>query len=224
MESVHAVLFDFDYTLADSSQGVIDCIGYALRKVGLPPVRDEAACKTIGLSLGDTLVALAGPQPARVSEAFARFFVERADQVMAVKTALFPAVRETVAQLQGQGLALGIVSTKYRYRIESILRQEGLLAPFTVIVGGEDVSRHKPDPESLRLAMERLDVGPEGVLYVGDSLADARAAQRAGVRFVAVLSGTTPREAFEGCGVCAVIKSLAELVELLCNAKGAKVQ
>ena len=215
MEPVHAILFDFDYTLADSSQGVIDCIGHALRELGLPPVSDEAACRTIGLSLGDTLLALAGPQPTRVSEAFSRLFVERADQVMAGKTVLFPAVRETVARLQGWGLALGIVSTKYHYRIRRILRREGLLAPFSVIVGGEDVSRHKPDPESLRLAMTQLGVEPERVLYVGDSVTDARAAQRAGVPFVAVLSGTTSREAFRECGVDTVIGTLAELPEIL---------
>jgi phosphoglycolate phosphatase len=222
VEFVHVILFDFDYTLADSSQGVIDCIGYALRELGLLPVSDEAACRTIGLSLADTLIALAGPQPASVSEAFARLFVERADQVMAGKTVLFPIVRETVARLQGRGLALGIVSTKYRYRIRCILQREGLLAPFLAIVGGEDVSRHKPDPESLQLAMTKLGVGPEDVLYVGDGVSDARAAQRAGVSFVAVLSGTTPREAFDRCAACAVIESLAELPEILFHCKGAE--
>jgi phosphoglycolate phosphatase len=208
---MQAVLFDFDYTLADSSWGVIDCIGYALGALGLLPASGEAACRTIGLSLADTLAALVGPQPAEVSEAFARRFVERADRVMADKTALLPGVREVVARLRERGLALGIVSTKYRYRIEGILRREGLLAPFAAIVGGEDVTAHKPDPESLRLAMERLGVQPEETLYVGDSVTDAEAARRAGVSFVAVLSGTTPSEAFGKYAVCAVIETLAEL-------------
>ena len=47
MGSIQAVLFDFDYTLADSSQGVIDCIGHALCELGLPAVSDEAACRTM---------------------------------------------------------------------------------------------------------------------------------------------------------------------------------
>ena len=45
------VLFDFDYTLADSSKGAISCINYALDKLGLDTVSDEIACRTIGLSL-----------------------------------------------------------------------------------------------------------------------------------------------------------------------------
>jgi phosphoglycolate phosphatase len=210
---VQAILFDFDYTLADSSQGVIDCIGYALRTLGLPPVSDAAACRTIGLSLAETLTALSGPQPARTSGHFARLFVERADQVMAGKTQLFPAVPEIVGRLGEQGLSLGIVSTKYRRRIEGILERDGLLDCFEVIVGGEDVCRHKPDPESLLLALDRLGVSPGKALYVGDSVTDALAAQRAGVPFVAVLSGTTPREAFLECEVCEILETVADLAD-----------
>jgi phosphoglycolate phosphatase len=208
-----SILFDFDYTLADSSQGVIDCIGFALRELGLPPVSDDATCRTIGLSLHDTLVALTGPQPETVRVAFARLFVEQAERVMADKTVLFPGVRGTVARLGERGLMLGIVSTKYRRRIETILGRERLLDPVAVIVGGEDVSRHKPDPESLQLALARLGVRSEEALYVGDSVTDAEAARRAEMPFVAVLSGTTPREAFEGYDVRAVIEHLGDLAD-----------
>ncbi|HEY9503221.1 MAG TPA: HAD hydrolase-like protein, partial [Pyrinomonadaceae bacterium] len=54
----NTVLFDFDYTLADSSQGAIDCINFALAEMGLAPVSDEAACRTIGLSLNETFLNL----------------------------------------------------------------------------------------------------------------------------------------------------------------------
>jgi phosphoglycolate phosphatase len=211
VNAICAILLDFDYTLADSSQGATDCIAYALRELGLPPTSYQAACKTIGLSLADTLTALAGPQPAKVSEAFARLFVERADEVMADRTVLLPGVAETLTWLQDRDVALGVVSTKYRRRIETILRRERLLDAFTVIVGGEDVSRHKPDPESLLLATELLGVEPKKALYVGDSVTDARAAQNAGMPFAAVLSGTTPRVDFARYGVCAVLASIQEL-------------
>ena len=106
---------------------------------------------------------------------------------------------------------LGIVSTKYRRRIEGILERERLLDSFAVIVGGEDVSQHKPDPQSLLLALDRLGVPAREALYVGDSVTDAQAARRAGVPFVAVLSGTTPREAFRDCGVYKILADLRGL-------------
>ena len=53
-----AVIFDFDYTLADSSQGAIECINFALTEMGLDCVPAEAACRTIGLSLSETFLTL----------------------------------------------------------------------------------------------------------------------------------------------------------------------
>ncbi len=60
-----------------------------------------------------------------------------------------------------------------------------------MIVGGEDVTCEKPDPEGLLKAVETLGRDKQDVLYVGDSLVDAKTAQSAGVDFAAVLTGTT---------------------------------
>ena len=108
-------------------------------------------------------------------------------------------------------MRLGIVSTKYRYRIEDVLGREGLLELFEVIVGGEDVSEFKPDPESLNLALGKMGISPEAVLYVGDSVVDAEAAMRAGVPFAAVLSGSTPREAFSKFETRMILDSVLDL-------------
>jgi len=214
-EQLQAILLDFDYTLVDSSQGAIDCIDFALKALGLSPVSDEAACRTIGLSLPDTLIQLAGTQHADKRDAFTRLFVQRSDEVMAAKTTLFAWTPEVVRALKERGLALGIVSTKYRRRIEAVLEREHMLGLFDAIVGGEDISPHKPDPASLLLALERLGVRPENALYVGDSVTDAEAANRAGIPFVAVLSGKTRREDLNDHDVYRIIDSLRHLPDLL---------
>ena len=84
-----------------------------------------------------------------------------------------------------------------------------------VIVGGEDVEREKPDPAGLSAAVERLDVAPAALLYVGDSLTDAETARRAGVRFAAVLTGTTASEAFADHAVEGLLRTLDELPGLV---------
>ena len=63
-----------------------------------------------------------------------------------------------------------------------------------IVVGGEDVSCPKPDPEGLRHALSVLGVSPQEVLYVGDSIVDAETARAAGVDFAGVLHGMTTRE------------------------------
>jgi phosphoglycolate phosphatase len=213
------VVFDFDYTLADSSRGVIECIDFALAELGFPAASAEAAKQTIGLSLVDGFRMLVGSQHMTKADEFARLFVQRADQVMADRTVLFESVPATIAVLKDRGFALGIVSTKFRYRIEAILERESLRDAFGVIVGGEDVAVHKPDPTGLLTAIERLSDVPQSTLYVGDSVTDAETAERAGVPFVAVLSGVTPREAFLDYPACRILKSLTELLNVEgCNA------
>lgn len=214
-ENVRAAIFDFDYTLADSSRGAVECINFALKEMGLAEASVEAACRTIGLSLKHTFLALAGEGEAQRCDEFARLFVRRADEVMVGLTELYESVPATIEELHRRDLLLGIVSTKYRYRIEAILEQASLLSFFQVIIGGEDVEEHKPDPEGLFKAIEKLQCTPASVVYVGDSVADAEVTRRASVPFVAVLSGVTERECFDSYDAVAVLENLSQLPALL---------
>jgi len=213
--SIQAIVFDFDYTLADSSRGVVKCANAALHDLGLPPALPEAICRTIGMPLNETFLQLAGPGNASQSGEFARLFKQHADVAMADLTVLFPTVELVMRTLSRGGQKLGIVSTKFRYRIEGILQRESLRDLFDVIVGGEDVARHKPDPEGLLRAIAGLRSSPERALYVGDSIIDAETAKRAGVSFVAVLSGVTRRSEFAGYQAIAIIESLSQLPQEL---------
>jgi phosphoglycolate phosphatase len=123
--------------------------------------------------------------------------------------------------LRQNGLKLGIVSTKYRYRIEGILRRENLLEAFDVVIGGEDVAQHKPDPAGLQRAGELLNSAPAQMLYVGDSVVDAEAARRGGVAFAAVLSGVTSKEDFCRYPVAKVANDLTALADWLMNGMAA---
>ena len=48
---VQAMICDFDFTLADSSPGVVACVNEALAGLGLPPASADRIHATIGLSL-----------------------------------------------------------------------------------------------------------------------------------------------------------------------------
>jgi phosphoglycolate phosphatase len=212
-DTFHSILFDFDYTLADSSKGVVECVNYALGNLGLSPAEPEAICRTIGKSLPLTFAKLTGDDNYDKIQEFIRLFVKRADEVMAAQTALFPDVPASIRRLKRKNLQLGIVSTKYRYRIEDILRRERLLEFFQVIIGGEDVAEHKPDPTGLKIAFERLGSSPAQVLYVGDSLVDAETARRGGVAFAAVLSGTAEKADFGNIPAMHIADDIKEMAD-----------
>jgi phosphoglycolate phosphatase len=162
-----------------------------------------------------TLAYVAGMTDPPVVQAFITAFIERADQVMAKRTILYAEVPSVVRTLQAAGVAQGIVSSKFRYRIEGILARERLAECFRVLVGAEDTPQHKPHPGGLLLAVSRRRCQPAEVVYVGDHPVDAEAAQQAGVSFVAVLTGLSGRGSFAERQVMAILDNLAGLPAVL---------
>ncbi|MGE5592203.1 MAG: HAD family hydrolase [Betaproteobacteria bacterium] len=206
------VLFDFDFTLADSSDPVMKCVRYALGAVGAPLRADRDVLRTVGLTLPEMFRILA---PGYDQAALATLFMERAEDVMVEGTKIYGEAAGTVQTLRTAGVMTGIVSTKLRRRIERILEKEGMLHAFDVIIGAEDVTRHKPAPDSLLRAMSLLHVDPGETLFAGDSLVDAEAARRAGVRFCAVLHGLTRREEFAPFSPIAVVEDLRGILPVV---------
>jgi phosphoglycolate phosphatase len=211
----HGVIFDFDMTLADTSKGVKECINFALEKLGFPTVSLEHARKTIGLTLPETFMSLTGIVDTSVASSFARYFVQKADEVMESLTTLYAPVPMTVKLLSERGFILAIISTKFRYRIENILDQHGLRQYFDLIVGGEDVTEHKPDPSGILLALTRLCLQPGEVVYVGDHVIDAETAKRANLPFIGVLQGNCQKDDFARYQVVALIDDISALPSFL---------
>ena len=117
---------------------------------------------------------------------------------MTANTRLFPETAEVLAKLKAQGAKIGIISTKYRYRIMELLGHALPEGTIDLIVGGEDVQTPKPSPEGVFLALEKLNAEKTSTLYIGDSTVDstvdAETARAAGTDFAGVLHGTTTRE------------------------------
>ena len=83
-------------------------------------------------------------------------------------------------------LSLAVVSSSLRSEVEPLLAQTGVLSSLDTLVCGDDVQRHKPDPEPYLLALERLSRGgkaihPRNCLVFEDSEAGVAAARAAGM-------------------------------------------
>lgn len=210
-----AVVFDFDYTLVDSSEAVIECISYAMKEMGLPAKSAKTICKTIGLSIEETFIALAGQEGKERIQDFKCHFRDKADEVMVELSDFYDYVPGVIKFLKKNNFKMAIVSNKLRCRIQTILQKGNLQDFFDVIIGSEDVECHKPHPGSLLKAVEGLGISPDKCMYVGDSMVDAKTAEAAGIEFTAVLSGETDRSDFEKAGVERIIDDLQQLPAIL---------
>jgi phosphoglycolate phosphatase len=211
VHQVDIVLFDFDYTLADSSDGIVACCELALDEMGCPRPPAQTVRRTIGWTLEEMFLHFTGePSPERAAE-FRTRYVTHADRIMLRHTRVYPWLARLIAELTDSGHRLGVVSTKYGYRIAQALELADINGAFATIVGSDRVQRSKPAPDGLELALAELESTPRHALYVGDSTTDARAAEAAGVGFVGVLTGVTPRQELEQLPHRAILHSAEQL-------------
>ena len=187
-------LFDFDYTLADSSRGIVICFRNVLERHGHTGISDEAIERTIGKTLEDSFSILSGITTPETLAEYKKEYVKEADTYMTVNTFFFPETVTVLKTLKSQGAQIGIISTKFRFRIREMVDQHFPKDFFDIIIGGEDVKQAKPDPQGIKKALRRLHRRKSETLYIGDSTVDAETAQAAKVDFVGVLNGMTTRE------------------------------
>jgi phosphoglycolate phosphatase len=76
-----------------------------------------------------------------------------------------------------------------------------------------DVLQNKPHPAMLNFALEKMGLKKDDTFFVGDSAIDIQTAQNAGMKFYAVPTGNTPREALEEARPTAVLSRFLDLIE-----------
>jgi HAD superfamily hydrolase (TIGR01509 family) len=96
-----------------------------------------------------------------------------------------PEVKEHIDLSHGR-IPFAVVSGSRRESIVASLEAIGLLDRFDVLVGAEDYTRAKPDPEPFLLAAEKLGVRPEQCLVFEDTDMGVAAAKAAGMAWVKV--------------------------------------
>ena len=217
--SYHGVFFDFDYTLGDSTAAIAEGYRLGFLALGLDPPTEEQVRHTVGLTLADGYALLTGDHNPERQEAFYHSFqhtvgVEAGGEgrrLMIEGTTLFPGAEELLLALKHAGVRTAIVSTKPGSTIRRIFEHQGRKDLLDLVVGGDEVTQAKPHPQGLRLALERLGLSAEQVLFCGDTVIGAATAQAGGCDFCAVLNGTTKADAFERFPCVHTAPDLAEL-------------
>ena len=179
------VLFDLDGTVIDSGAIILASMRHAAETVVGGEWSDAELMKAVGgPGLEAQMVAL---DPHRVDELVR---VYRAHNEPLHDTLECCAGMDVaLAELKERGHRLGIVTAKRRSTVELAFARLPIEHLFETVVGGDETAEHKPSPQPLLLALERLGASPEETAYVGDSPFDMEAAKAAGVAAIGVSWG-----------------------------------
>lgn len=203
------LVFDWDGTLADSTQNIVDALQSASRDAGLPVPDDETSRGIIGLSLREALQELfPGVDPAseqRLVERYRAHYFARDEKI-----ALFDGVEETMRGLVEAGFMLAVATGKGRDGLNRAMAQTGLAEVFHASrCAGECFS--KPHPQMLEEIMDELGAVPEKSLMIGDTHFDLQMAQNAGMAGLGVSYGAQPEENLHPHSPLACFDSFAKL-------------
>ena len=217
----HAVLFDLDGTLIDSAPDIHAAVVELLATRALPALSLAQATAMIGNGVNKLVERAFAASGTPLDEADLKQAISDMlpiyNRHLTGLTRLMPGVPDVLHQLRDSGVQLALVTNKPQAATDEVLAHFGLTELFGAVLGGDAVSRKKPDPEALYLAMDHLGTDASNTVMVGDSAADVQSARNAGVRAIAIRGGYTNVPA-EQLGADLTLDSLAELFDALQNA------
>ena len=187
-----AILFDLDGTLIDSIGLIVGAMEYAFAdRARRPPVDEWKAA--IGTPLDGMLRTWAADEAdvLLLRDRYREYQHARHDAM----TTAYPGVVETVHSLAAAGHPLAVVTSKMEAGARRSLKFIGVEECFRAVIGIDATVKHKPEPEPVWLALERLGgVTRERSIFVGDSTHDMNAGRAAGVITAAATWGPFSRE------------------------------
>lgn len=196
--SSFAVLFDLDGTLIDTVELILSSARYAFADRDGPRPTDAEWATGLGTPLVTQFREWARDEDevVRLLARYREFQMAHHDSL----TRSYTGMREALDELRASGYQLGVVTSKLNALARRGLACTGIDGCIECIVGCDDTTRHKPDPEPVFAALTKLGIPPERAAFVGDSPFDITAGNAAGVYSVGALWGPFPRSDLELAG------------------------
>lgn len=206
------ILFDLDGTLIDSTEAILESFSRSFEILGGTMPEEGVIKEQIGHPLADMYRNLGIPEE-RIDD-YVRTYKENYRQIHTRKTVLLPGAEEAI-RLAASFARLGVVTTKTGKYSRELLEHFGVMGYFETLVGSEDVRRHKPHPEPILTALERMGADREGCWMIGDTCMDIHAALAAEVGPVGLSCGYGRPSELADCGAPVYADPLAAVTALV---------
>lgn len=183
MKCIETYLFDFDGTLVDSHDSLVEVFHGAYASIGVD-VPEGYVLRLMRIPLIQGYEELGAPMTDEAMKVFEKNIRALLDAEFVLKlTKSYEDVLPALIKLKNKGKQLGIVTSNNVKHVKDVLRFLNIDEKmFDVIIGNDDTEKHKPNPEPIYKAMELLSLTDKSkICYVGDALDDKKAALNAGV-------------------------------------------
>lgn len=187
-----ALVFDFDDTLVDPRLDLLGAVNVTMSHFGGTP-----------LTLAEVLSAQGGRTeffgtklPLVTVDVVVDYFGAYYRSHCLDQTQLFPGASAMLECARTAKLPVGLLTNRYVPEARIILSGFDLLAPFSLLIGGDSGFPYKPDPAGMRHILSTFGVTADEALMVGDGLTDAATAKNVGMKCALIDNGYASDEKF----------------------------
>ena len=141
--------------------------------------------------------------------------IEEYEWIAAQVTNVIPGVEDTLRIIGDIKIIQAVWTNCPKVIADFTLKKFKLLSYFHTVQGRDELTAMKPDPDGLKVLLDKLFVPPQKALMVGDSSIDIIPAVELGVTAIGITSGPASREELVAAGAFKVINSIEELPSLI---------
>lgn len=214
MKKKDTVLFDFDGTVMDTNNVILMSWQHTFQTLENRREDERRLFKTFGEPLETTMKKFFPHVPVEESiEIYRSFHRDNFGELIN----LFPGMKELLAEVKIRGYKTGLVTSRLEQTTLQGLEKYCIKDYFDVLVTADDTKKHKPDPEPINIALERLDSSPKNSIMVGDTMYDILCAKNAGVdvALVAWSAALKEDEDFNGSEPDYIIHRAEDLLDII---------
>lgn len=206
------LFFDFDGTIADTQEGIINALKYMVSELNLEDLGIDTYKKFIGPSLPDSLK---------------RYYPDMAqsDYRTAVKTyqsfyntkgvyqlEIYPEMKETLAQLKKTGYKLYVSSVKSESLIKLLVPHLNLDDYFSGLYGASDDETTRNTKKAiLAYGMKDAQASSANSLMIGDRMTDMEGGVQNGVHTLGVTYGFGDHQELADSGADYIVDSVTSI-------------
>ncbi len=213
---IKSIIFDFDGTLGDTVNVIVNTMQATIRELELPVRTDRQCSNMIGLPLTAIPETLFPECENLTGELYAATYRRLfKDYNKPGEVSLFPNVSDTLQELTSRGLTLTIASSRSHASIVHYVEDLGIDRYISLILGADDVENAKPSPEPVNITLKHLSINPQEAIVVGDTKFDILMGKNAGCMACGVTYGNGTRDDLLSIGADFIFDDLSEILNVI---------
>ncbi len=207
------VFFDLDGTLSDPWHGIVNCMRFALERLGIP-IGDEAELRSfIGPPLQQSFRKICHDED--TAERALALYRERYGRIGVYENRLYEGIEDCLDALAASATVNYVVTSKATVFSEKIVEHFGIDHHFKVVYGSNLDGSLADKTELIAHILEREKVDPEDTVMIGDRKFDMIGAGNHGIRSIGVLWGYGDEQELREAGADEVCSHPQQLEQCL---------